>query len=136
MSREFDYDKFEVKDIRDYTNEQLLAMVRNTPYVIDLLRVVYKNFDINGVYTNGVVCYDGVLHLTCIAIDAGPEPKLSMEMIDKLNCKFVPDYAEYAEYDALPDRTTLEYFPIISGSNPCVQLNDWITLLPSSDWRC
>lgn len=128
MSREFDYDKFEAKDVRDYTNEQLLAMMKNTPYIIDLLRVIYKNFKVTNLYTNGVVCYDGLLHLTCIAVDA--EPKLSMEAIDKLNCKFVPDYAEYAEYDGLLDRTSLEYLPLISNStNPLIKLSGWATLL-------
>lgn len=128
MSREFDYDKFEVKDIHDYTNEQLLTMLKNTPYMIALLRAVYKHFKVKDLYTNGVVCYDGVLHLTCVAVDA--EPKITMEVVDTLNCKFVPDYKEYAEFDCLLDRTALEYLPLIlRSSNPYVKLSDWVTLL-------
>lgn len=131
MSREFDYDAFEIKDVRDYTNEQLLAIMKNTPYVLDMLNTVNTYYGIKKLYTGGVSIYKGVSCLYFIVVDT--KLPLTYEMIEKLNVTFVPDYKMYSESDALLDCTILNDITIIKHSpNTHVEITGWDKLLENN----
>lgn len=128
MSREFDYDKFEVKDVRDYTNEQLLTMMKDTPYVLDMLNTVNTYYGIKKLCTDGVSIYKGISYLGFIFVDT--KLQLNYEMVDKLNDTFVPDHKMYSESNALLDRTILCDITIMKYSpNTYVEVTGWDKLL-------
>ena len=126
MNREFDYSKLISKSASERDPAQLLEVLRNTDYLVDMLNTVAKHSSINTVYTNGLDIYEGKKSLPAIAIDC--TPTLKQPLIEQLNTKFVPDYAELSDVtDGLKGRTIL-----LSTQRMKFNVSSWAEI---KDWR-
>lgn len=133
MNKEFDYSKLSHKKARECEPEQLLEVLRETPYTVSMLQTVSQYCTINAVYTNGIDNYDGKNHLTSIAIDTTPE--LSHSLIEILNNKFVPGYTELSDVvDGLNDVTILLPLQFVQlDDSACAEIKNWRDVICHND---